>query len=67
MKKTRHYQLEVKSVELTPELLQSQDAAVILTDHDAYDWEFIARHVSLLIDTRNATKGVVERSHIAKL
>ena len=67
MKKTRHYQLEVKSVELTPELLQSQDAAVILTDHDAYDWDFIARHVSLLIDTRNATKGVVERSHIAKL
>lgn len=67
MKKTRHYQLEVKSVDLTPELLQSQDAAVILTDHDAYDYAFIARHSPLLIDTRNATKAVADRSNILKL
>jgi UDP-N-acetyl-D-glucosamine dehydrogenase len=67
MKKTRHFDLEVKSVGLTPELLRSQDAAIVLTDHDAYDWEFIAAHAPLLIDTRNAAKAIVDRSRIVKL
>lgn len=67
MKKTRHYHLDVKSVELTAELVQSQDAAIILTDHDAYDYAFIAQHARLLIDTRNATKAVQDRHNIVKL
>ncbi|MGF1510261.1 MAG: nucleotide sugar dehydrogenase [Myxococcota bacterium] len=67
MKKTRKFDLEVKSVDLTPELLQSQDAVLVVTDHDAYDWSFIARHAPLLIDTRNATKDVQDTTGIVKV
>jgi UDP-N-acetyl-D-glucosamine dehydrogenase len=34
------------------------DAVVIVTDHSAYDYTDIVRHSTLVIDTRNATKGV---------
>jgi len=43
---------------LTRELLESHDAAIILTDHDAFDYELIARHASLVLDTRNAMARV---------
>ncbi|MEM1026430.1 MAG: nucleotide sugar dehydrogenase [Myxococcota bacterium] len=67
MKKTRNFDLDVKSVELTPELLKSQDAVLILTDHDVYDWDFVAEHAPLLLDTRNATTAVKKRDAIVKL
>ena len=34
---------------------------IALTDHSAYDWNFIAEHASLIIDTRNAAKNVARR------
>lgn len=56
----RHYPgLSMKSAELTAESLSTQDAIVVVTDHSAYDWEFIMCHAPLIIDTRNVTKGVV--------
>jgi UDP-N-acetyl-D-glucosamine dehydrogenase len=67
MHKMRHYDLGMRSVELTPELLASQDAVVILTAHDLYDYEMITRYAQLVIDTRNATKKVKERKNIVKL
>ena len=27
---------------------------MIVTDHDVYDWELVAEHASLIVDTRNA-------------
>jgi UDP-N-acetyl-D-glucosamine dehydrogenase len=48
----------LKSVELTPGLLESQDCTVILTDHTAYDFESITAASKLVIDTRNATKNL---------
>ena len=55
----RHYaSLHMTSTPLTAELLGGQDAAVIVTDHSAYDWEWIVQHCSLVVDTRNATKKV---------
>ena len=55
----RHYphHQPMKSQELTPEFLQSQDAFLLTTDHSAYDWEYILRYAKLIIDTRNATKN----------
>jgi len=32
---------------------------LIVTDHSAYNWSWIAQHASLIVDTRNAMKGVV--------
>lgn len=45
-------------VELTPEVLDQSDCAVVVTDHTLYDYNFLAKHASLLVDTRNATRDV---------
>ncbi|MDY0165191.1 MAG: nucleotide sugar dehydrogenase [Thermoguttaceae bacterium] len=55
----RHYDFSTwSSKDLTPEFLAAQDAVLIATDHSAYDYEQIARHAPLVLDTRNATKHV---------
>jgi UDP-N-acetyl-D-glucosamine dehydrogenase len=38
--------------------LVEQDAVLIVTDHSVFDWSWIAAHARLLVDTRNATRGV---------
>jgi UDP-N-acetyl-D-glucosamine dehydrogenase len=48
--------IRLESVPLSPETLAAQDCVLIATDHAVYDWELIARHASLLIDTRGATR-----------
>lgn len=64
----RHYDTPpLKSQPLTAEYLQSQDCVLIATDHSAFDFEFIVRHSQLVVDTRNATRGVREgRERIRK-
>jgi len=55
----RHYpHLRMASQDLTPEYLQSRDCVLIVTDHSAYDWSWIAQHAPLIVDTRNAMKSV---------
>jgi UDP-N-acetyl-D-glucosamine dehydrogenase len=55
----RHYKLPpLCSVDLTPEILQSQDCVLITTDHSAYDYQFVVDHSRLVVDTRNATRNV---------
>jgi UDP-N-acetyl-D-glucosamine dehydrogenase len=51
---------ELESVPLTDGLVASQDAVVIVTDHSSIDYARVVRLASLVVDTRNATKGVVE-------
>jgi UDP-N-acetyl-D-glucosamine dehydrogenase len=48
------------SKELTPEFLSSQDCVLISTDHTAFDYAHIVRHSPMVLDTRNATKHVVD-------
>jgi UDP-N-acetyl-D-glucosamine dehydrogenase len=43
---------ELTSRDLTPELLASQDATVLVTDHSNVDYELVARHSALVVDTR---------------
>lgn len=57
-KTRRHPLLDMTSQDLTPEYLRTRDCIVIVTDHSAYDWEQIVRHSPLIVDTRNATRGV---------
>jgi len=67
LSKTRHHHFTLKSCDLTADFLASQDCVLIATDHSAYDYDFIVRHASLVVDTRNATKGVREgREKIVK-
>ena len=65
----RHYpnMPAMSSQELTPEFLASQDCVLISTDHSAYDFAFIVQHSRLVLDTRNATRHVVDgRERIRK-
>ncbi len=41
---------------LTADYLRSQDCVIVLTDHSAYDWNWILEHRRLVVDTRNATR-----------
>ena len=63
--KMRKYDLQMKSVELSPDSMASYDCVLIATNHAAYDWQFVADHAALIVDTRNAMKGVTgRREHI---
>ena len=42
----------LRSEKLDPELLESVDAVLIVTDHKAVDYELVRRHAALVIDTR---------------
>ena len=56
MRKYPH--LKKESRPLSAEYLASRDCVLIVTDHSAYDWAWIVGHSPLVVDTRNATKGV---------
>jgi UDP-N-acetyl-D-glucosamine dehydrogenase len=56
----RNYDLRMTSRPLTADYLGSQDCVLIATDHSAYDWRWIVEHSRLVVDTRNATKGLVK-------
>jgi UDP-N-acetyl-D-glucosamine dehydrogenase len=50
--KMREHQFDLKSVPPTAENLARQDCVLLVTDHDAFDYDAIARHSRLLVDTR---------------
>lgn len=54
------------SVELTDEELAAADCVVITTDHSSVDYERVVRLAKLVVDTRNATRGI-EGGHIVGL
>jgi len=64
--RTRRYDLGMKSVTLTEKRLGSYDCVVIATDHSCYDYESIVKNAEMIVDTRNAAKGVRRRSKILK-
>jgi UDP-N-acetyl-D-glucosamine dehydrogenase len=66
-KMRHHRKLELNSRPLEPDFLASQDCVLISTDHSAYDYDQLVKHSRLVVDTRNATKGVtVGREKIRK-
>lgn len=58
----------IETEELSQELLESADLALIVTDHSAFDYQLIADHAVAIFDTRNAMKDVTEiRGYYEKL
>ena len=55
--KGRHYALNMTNTPL--DNLGSYDAVVIVTDHTTYNYKEIVEQSKLVIDTRNATKGIL--------
>ena len=48
---------QMQAVPVTAELLAGIDCAVVVTNHKAFDWQLIADHAPLVLDTRNALNG----------
>jgi UDP-N-acetyl-D-glucosamine dehydrogenase len=63
--KMRHHDIMMKSVDLNAPSIARYDCVLIATHHAAYDWQLVADHAQLIIDTRNATRSVTgPRDHI---
>jgi UDP-N-acetyl-D-glucosamine dehydrogenase len=54
--KGRKYDLQMKRSSL--DNLAQYDCVLIITDHSNYDYPRIVRESNLVVDTRNATKGI---------
>jgi UDP-N-acetyl-D-glucosamine dehydrogenase len=59
---------KLSSRSLTADFLAEQDCLLVVTDHAAFDYEFIAQHGRLIVDTRNALGGIksTTRNRIVK-
>ena len=65
--KMRHHDLQMKSIEWSDKALAGYDCVLIATNHAWYDWQTIADHAKLIVDTRNAMSKVSgRRDHIIK-
>lgn len=50
--------LDLPRVTLTADLVRRQDAVVVLTDHREFDYRLVVDHADLVVDSRNATRGL---------
>src|SRR5690606_671666 len=57
---------EYESIEVTTSSLSRVDCVVLATDHSVFDYDQIARHAKLILDTRNAFKEYRD-GHILRL
>lgn len=59
-------ELSIKSKPLSKEFLSKIDCSVIVTDHSNFNYDLIVSHSKLIVDTRNALKGI-NKKHIVRL
>lgn len=52
---------------LTPATLKTQDAVLLLTDHDSFDCKAIIRDAALIIDTRNVFKNYSNSNNVIRI
>jgi UDP-N-acetyl-D-glucosamine dehydrogenase len=65
--KMRHWpHLQMSSTPLSSRYLAEQDCVLIATDHTAYDYTEIVKHSQLVVDTRNATRQLADRSKVIR-
>jgi UDP-N-acetyl-D-glucosamine dehydrogenase len=56
LRKGRHYDLQMECASLNN--IGEYDCVAIITDHSDYDYPAIVREAQLVVDTRNATRGI---------
>ncbi len=55
----RHYpHFDLVSTPLDEQVIQAADLVLLVTDHSAYDYAWLASQARLIVDTRNAFKGI---------
>ncbi len=52
-----HEGIPLQSIALEDRALAETDCVVVVTHHDAYDWQYVADNARLIVDTRNALNG----------
>ena len=55
-----------KSVAIDAKALAAYDAVLIATEHSNVDYADVVKHSKLVVDTRNATRAVADRTNIVK-
>jgi UDP-N-acetyl-D-glucosamine dehydrogenase len=50
--------LALQSVDGASTTLREADCVLIITDHSAFDWRAVVRYAPLIVDTRNALRGI---------
>jgi UDP-N-acetyl-D-glucosamine dehydrogenase len=50
----RKYDIDLESVPLSPSMLANTDCVLIVTDHADVDYQMVADHAPIIVDTRNA-------------
>jgi UDP-N-acetyl-D-glucosamine dehydrogenase len=48
--------MELKSVPLSGDTLAQSDCVIIVTDHSDVDYDLVARHAPIVVDTRRALR-----------
>ena len=61
-----YHGLRARSVPLTKAFLNKIDCSVIVTNHGNFNYDLIVSHSKLIVDTRNALKGI-NKKHIVRL
>lgn len=54
----RRNEEKVYGINLVEETIKAQDLVVIITDHQAVDYQWLASQANLIYDTRNVMKGI---------
>jgi UDP-N-acetyl-D-glucosamine dehydrogenase len=62
-----HEGFDLRSEDLTDATLRQADCVVVVTDHAGYDWKWIGGQAGLIVDSRNALKGVDPSSLAARV
>jgi UDP-N-acetyl-D-glucosamine dehydrogenase len=47
----------LQQIELTADEIQQADAVIVVTDHDAFDYDLVRDHARYVLDTRNRLSG----------
>tara|TARA_R110002111_G_scaffold42180_2_gene77794 strand:- start:324 stop:1634 length:1311 start_codon:yes stop_codon:yes gene_type:complete len=55
--KMRRHNLKMASVDISPETIAGYDCILIATHHTACDWDMIAGHAKLIVDTRGVMRN----------
>jgi UDP-N-acetyl-D-glucosamine dehydrogenase len=48
----REHHFDLKSIPVSSDSLRSFDVTLVATNHDRFDWDLIAAHAPLVVDTR---------------
>lgn len=62
--KMREHQFELSSEALTPDNISRFDCVILATQHKVFDYEMIAKHAHLIIDTRGGFRSLENQSNI---